>query len=91
MTVFGMPVIWQVTLPLEGSVVVPTLMPNGRLELVVQVVTSPPVLVKAMAGLTPAPTIAITGAVMLVRAGAVTTVIITVAEDGPAVLVAVMV
>ncbi len=90
--VFGVPMIWQVTMP--ASVTVVDISPAGRAGLpavTLQVVAPPPVLVKTMAGLSAVPVIAVMGVAMFVSAGARMTVIITVAEDGPATLVAVIV
>ena len=96
--VFGVPMIWQVTMP--ASVTVVDISPVGRAGLpavTLQVVAPPPVLVKTMAGLIAVPVTAMTGVVMFASTGAMTTgggsstVIMTVAEDIPAILVAVIV
>ncbi len=90
----GVPLIWQVTLPLVVVVVI--IKPAGRSGLaplvsIAQLSASLPVLVKTMAGLSAVPATAVTGVAMFASSGAVMTVIVTVAEDGPPELVAVMV
>ena len=99
MAASGVPVIWQVTLPVLASVAVARLRLAGRSGWLLavstaQLVTSPPVLAKTMAGVNAWPVNKVT-AVASVSAGAMTTgagsltVIMTVAVAVPTALVAV--
>ena len=101
MAASGVPVIWQVTLPVLVSVTLETLRLAGRSGLpplvsMVQVVALSPVLLKTIAGLSNSPTTKVRAGAFasigaMVGVGASITVIMTAAVEVPAVLVAVMV